>query len=457
MTQPRTFDVNGFLDEQRVGPTHVLIVALLILTMAVDGYDIFLIGIILPALAEGLRVEPETLTVVFVMQQLGLLIGNFLVGTVADRIGRRVTLLWCLLIFGSLTLATMYATTIPQLVVLRFVAGIFFSGVIPNSISLVSEIMPKRLRAGAVSVAFSGYTGGILIGSTVQAWLLPFGWQAAFVVGGTLPLVLVVVLYFSLPESLRYLANRRPRDPRIPRLLRRIDPKLVFDGSEQFVIREEKVVAEKMPVLELFRPGRVATTLLLWVGFHMAFVVSNLFGAWKTTVLHDFGGLAFTRIALLMAVQSVAGIAGTITSGFVMDRYGPTRVLPVYLAAASLATAAVAFTDLSSAWTLAAFVAFGYFSNGGLSGINALASISYPSRIRATGISWAHGAGRAGAMIGPALGGALIARDVGVAGVFLITAIPQMLAAIAIFALWRLGARGGDRPLSAAAPPAAAT
>jgi AAHS family 4-hydroxybenzoate transporter-like MFS transporter len=443
MSESRTFDVNAFLDDRKVGRTHVLIVVLLILTMMVDGYDIFLIGIILPALANGLGVEPETLTIVFVMQQLGLLIGNFLVGPIADRIGRRVTLLWCLLIFGSLTLVTMYATTIPALVALRFVAGIFFSGVIPNTISLVSEIMPKRLRAGAVSVAFSGYTGGILIGSTVQAWLLPYGWQAAFVVGGVLPLLLCAVLYLKLPESLRFLANRKPRDPRIPRLLRRIDPGLAFDGTEQFVMREDKVVAERMPILELFRNGRWATTLLLWVGFHMAFIVSNLFGAWKTTVLHDFGGLPFERIALLMAVQSGAGIVGTLTSGFVMDRYGPTRVLPVYLAGASVATAVVAFTNLWSAWTIVAFLAFGYFSNGGLSGINALASISYPSRIRATGIGWAHGAGRAGAMIGPVIGGAMIARDVGVGAVFLVTAIPQMLAALAIAGLWQIGRRDG--------------
>jgi AAHS family 4-hydroxybenzoate transporter-like MFS transporter len=446
----RTFDVDAFLDDRKVGRTHVLIVVLLILTMMVDGYDIFLIGIILPALADGLGVEPETLTIVFVMQQLGLLIGNFLVGPVADRIGRRVTLLACLAVFGALTLVTMYATTIPALVVLRFVAGIFFSGVIPNTISLVSEIMPKRLRAGAVSVAFSGYTGGILIGSSVQAFLLPYGWQAAFVVGGVLPLLLCAVLYFTLPESLRFLANRKPRDPRIPRLLRRIDPELAFDGTEQFVMREEKAVAERMPILELFREGRWATTLLLWVGFHMAFIVSNLFGAWKTTVLHDFGGLSFERIALLMAVQSGAGIAGTLTSGFVMDRYGPTRVLPVYLAGASVATAVVGFMDLESVWTLVAFLAFGYFSNGGLSGINALASISYPSRIRATGIGWAHGAGRAGAMIGPVIGGAMIARDMGVAAVFLVTAIPQMLAALAIVGLWRVGRRGGGMRAPAA-------
>lgn len=438
MSEQKVFDVNRFLDTQKVGRTHILILALLILTMMVDGYDIFLIGIILPALAEGLNVEPATLTVVFVVQQFGLLLGNFIVGPVADRVGRRVTLLWCLLIFGSLTLVTMYATTIPQLVVLRFIAGIFFSGVIPNTISLVSEIMPKRLRAGSVSVAFSGYTGGILIGSTVQAWLLPFGWQAAFVVGGVLPLILCAVLYFTLPESLRYLANRRPSDRRIPALLQRIDPTLRLDGTERFIVREESVRAQRMPMLALFQEGRWIITLLLWTGFHMAFIVSNLFGAWKTTVLFEFGGIPFTRIALLMGAQSIAGIFGTLTSGFVMDRYGPTRVLPIYLAGASLATAVVAFIDLWSVWIIVAFVVFGYFSNGGLSGINALASISYPSRIRATGISWAHGLGRAGAMLGPILGGAMIAREMGVGSVFLITAIPQMGAALAILAMHRV-------------------
>jgi AAHS family 4-hydroxybenzoate transporter-like MFS transporter len=307
-----------------------------------------------------------------------------------------------------------------------------------------------------VSVAFSGYTGGILLGSFVQGYLLPYGWQAAFVVGGVLPLLLAAVLYFSLPESLRYLANIKPRDPRIGRLLQRIDRDLVLRGDEQFVVGEERV-AQKLPVLALFQQGRLATTLLLWAGFHMAFIVSNLFGAWKTTVLHDAGALPFTAIAVLMGAQSIAGIFGTLTSGFVMDRYGPTRVLPVYLAAASLATAAVAFTDLSSSWTFAAFLAFGYFSNGGLSGLNALAAISYPSRIRTTGLSWAQGAGRAGAMLGPALGGVLIARDMGVPGVFLITAIPQMLAAVAIFALWRVRARGGNGALPATAAPTAAS
>lgn len=442
-----TFDVNRFLDERKVGRPHALIVALLILAMMVDGYDIFLIGIILPALSADLGIAPAALTVVFVAQQFGLLLGNFVIGPVADRYGRRTTLLACLVIFGLLTLATVFATSVTELVGLRFVAGVFFSGVIPNTISLVSEIMPKRVRAASVSITFAGYTSGAtLIGAPVLAWLLPYGWQSAFIVGGALPLVLAAVLYFTLPESLRFLAARNPRDPRIPSLLKRIDPTLALAGNETFVARGEDAPGARMPIVALFREGRTATTLLLWVGFHMAFIVSNLFGAWKITVLSQFGGLADTRIATLMAVQGAAGVIGTLTSGFVMDRLGPTRVLPVYLGGAALATAVVAFIDLGSFATVFAFLVFGYFANGGLSGINALASISYPSPIRATGISWAHAAGRAGAMLGPILGGAMIAREIGVPGVFVLTAIPQLCAALAIVALWRM------RPGSVALP-----
>jgi AAHS family 4-hydroxybenzoate transporter-like MFS transporter len=91
-------------------------------------------------------------------------------------------------------------------------------------------------------------------------------------------------------------------------------------------------------------------------------------------------------------------------------------------------------------WTMVVFVISGYFSNGGLSGLNALASISYPSQMRATGVSWAHAAGRAGAMVGPILGGALIANGFGVSGVFLVAAVPQLCAGLAIFVMWRVHA-----------------
>lgn len=438
--EPNTFDVNRFLDSRSIGRAHIVTVVLLILTMVVDGYDIFLVGIVLPFLANDLGIAPAALTIVAVVQQFGLLLGNFVIGPIADRYGRRVTLLTCLAVFGALTLVAPFASTVPEFVVLRFVTGVFLSGVIPNAIALVSEIMPTRVRATFVSITFAGFTmGTTVIGAPVVKWLVPYGWEYAFVAGGVLPLALVAVLYFALPESLRFLAAHAPRDPRIPRQLRRLDPGLELDGDEVFVARGAETGAGKVPILMLFRDGRAATTLLLWVGFHMAFIVSNLMGTWRNQVLTD-GGLTLNQIASIMFFPGIAGVIGTLTSGYVMDRLGPTRVLPVYLAGASVAMASIAFLELPSLWTMLAFVVYGYFSNGGLSGLNALASITYPSQVRATGVSWAHAAGRAGSMVGPALGGAMIASGFGVTGVFLVTAIPQLCAGLAILVMWRLHA-----------------
>ncbi len=439
-SDPKTFDVNRFLDSRSIGRAHIVTVVLLIFTMIVDGYDIFLVGIVLPFLATDLKLAPADLTIVVVVQQFGLLLGNFVVGPIADRYGRRVTLLTCLAVFGALTLVAPFASTVPQFVVLRFITGVFLSGVIPNAIALVSEIMPTRVRSTFVSITFAGFTmGTTVIGAPVVKWLVPRGWEYAFVAGGALPLLLVAVLYFALPESLRFLAAHAPRDPRIPRQLRRLDPSVVLEGDEVFVARGAEGGTGKVPILTLFRDNRAATTLLLWVGFHMAFIVSNLMGTWRNQVLTD-GGLSLNQIASIMFFPGIAGVIGTLTSGYVMDRFGATRVLPVYLAGASFAMAAIAFADLPSVWMMVAFVVYGYFANGGLSGLNALASITYPSQVRATGVSWAHAAGRAGSMVGPALGGALIASGFGVTGVFLVTAVPQLCAGLAILAMWRLHA-----------------
>ena len=202
------FDVNRFLDGRNIGRAHVVTVVLLIFTMIVDGYDIFLVGIVLPFLAKDLGIAPAALTIVAVVQQFGLLLGNFVVGPIADRYGRRVTLLTCLAAFGTLTLVTPYASTVQEFVVLRFVTGVFLSGVIPNAIALVSELMPARVRATFVSITFAGFTmGTTVIGAPVVKWLVPYGWEYAFVAGGVLPLLLVAVLYFGLPESLRFLAG----------------------------------------------------------------------------------------------------------------------------------------------------------------------------------------------------------------------------------------------------------
>jgi AAHS family 4-hydroxybenzoate transporter-like MFS transporter len=439
MQTSRTFDVDDFLDTRKVGWPHLKIVILLVLAMMIDGYDIFVTGYTLPVLAKGLHVAPQDLTGVFVLQQLGLLIGTFVVGPVADRFGRRTTLLVGIACFSVCTLAVTQVTNVGQFLVIRFISSIFFSSVIPNSIALSSEVAPRRLRAGAVSLVFCGYTGGNFIGAIVQAWFLePFGWQSAFWIGGLMPVAVFILLFLFLPESIRFRTLRNPNDRRIGDLLRRIDPGLRFDGTERFVMRAPEAKAPRAPIVSLFSDGRLRSTLLLWAAFLSTFIVSHLIGSWNTTVLHNVGGLSLQRLALIASFSTAAGIIGTGTSGFIMDRFGPTRVLPLFLTGAAIAIACLGLVDLHSPMILVVAVASGYFSNSGLGGLNALGAVLYPTRMRATGVSWAAGAGRLGGMLGPVFGGAMLAQHWSLSPIYICAGAPALAAAAAILFIGRV-------------------
>ncbi|MDB5690684.1 MAG: pcaK 3, partial [Sphingomonas bacterium] len=231
----RHFDIDAFLDAQPIGKAHVGLILLLVLAMLLDGYDIFVVGMVLPFLARDMGVAPAALTSVFVVQQFGLLIGTFLVGPLSDRFGRRTTLLVSIAALTLLTLATTQVGTPAELIGIRFASALFFAGVIPNCIALSSELAPSRWRAAIVGIVFCGFTGGHFIGAFVQAFMLEaYGWQSAFWLGGVLGVAVFACLLLFLPESIRFRVRRDPRDPRIPRALRKIASGVTLAGDEQF-------------------------------------------------------------------------------------------------------------------------------------------------------------------------------------------------------------------------------
>ncbi|WP_434106101.1 MFS transporter [Paraburkholderia caffeinilytica] len=437
MSGATDLNVDEFIGSQPLRWLHVLIVALLIATMVIDGYDIFMVGFILPALAHGLKVHPAALTQVLVIQQLALLIGTMVVGPVIDRFGRRRVLLIAMSVFAVLTIATSQIRTLVQLDAMRFAAAFFFSAVIPATLTLAAEFAPRRYRAAAVSVVFCGYTGGNLIGASVQAWILPLGWQAAFWVGGLLPLVLLVGLWRWLPESVQYRALRNPADPSIGETLCRLDPSQAFAAGQRYIVRQRERQA-RLSLGALFRDGRAATTLLLWLAYLATGIFTYINNSWTTTLLHVARQMPMSQIAGLMAMSAVAGIVGTASSGFVMDRFGAARVLPAYMAGAAAAIAVIATMDLDSVWTPLAFAALGFLYNSGWGALNALCSVISPPEMRATGVAWSHGAAKVGGMIGPAIGGGLIAAQWDLTPILLIAGGFEFVAAAAVLGLLML-------------------
>jgi AAHS family 4-hydroxybenzoate transporter-like MFS transporter len=446
------FDVSAFLDRPTFGSYRILVFALCTLVMTLDGYDVFVVGYVVPAIATDFGVPLPAVTSIFVFQTIGLGVGAYAISPFSDRLGRRNLIIICTALLGIITLLGTFATSVGQLSALRFLASFFFGAVVPNLVATTSEYCSHRSRPILVIILFMGYTigagGG---GSIASALAAQYGWRAAFYMGGLAPLLAVAILIPLLPESIRFMVLAGNRNREVAETLKRIDPAVDLAGATGFTVQEEKTGA--MPVIALFQHGRAATTVLLWLSYAMNLFVLTLIASWMPTFLRVFAGVDLKAAGAIAALFSLGGIISPLALGYFMDRYGVTRVLSANYIAAGIS---ILLTGLwSGDATLAAVGVFcaGLFVIGGQGGINALASMLYPTEMRATGVGWALGAGRVASVFGPLLGGAMLAQHWSGGAIFTAAAVPVFIAAAATLYV-RFGRDG--TPGAAALPKAIA-
>ena len=424
------FNVSDFINRRRVGGTQVTVMLLCALIMVADGYDAFVVGFILRPLAQAFGVSPAAIVPVFALQSVGIAIGASCAGMLADRFGRRRTLLTSAVLLGLLTLATTQASSVAEIIWLRFIAGIFFGAILPNSVAMTVEFAPERLRATMVNWMFIGYVGGVAAGGGVTAlFVTQYGWQSAFWVGGLVPLVIAVLLYLFLPESIRFCVLRDGHDPRIAGVLRRMDPGLSLTGQERFVLDEPH--AAGLPLLALFRERRAPLTVLIWLAYFMNILVISLLGAFLPIFLHNFGGLSLESAAAVTSFYSICGLTAMLVYGRLIDLFGGPIVITITSILACVSVAALGEIDLASWWVYAAMVFVGAGVVAAQAGLHALCSMIYPTRMRATGLGWAMGIGRVGGMAGPLLGGMALAGHWTALPSFLTGALPMLVVGVA--------------------------
>lgn len=444
------FDVQPVIDQQtRVAP-HLPLVILMALIMLIDGYDVFMLGKIAPAMAADFG-EPVTgLTLVFVLQQAGLAIGSFLIGPISDRYGRKTVILVCVAVFGVLTLAPIWANSLLQVALMRGAAGLFLAGVIPNAAAMLTECAPPHRRASFVSIAFTGYTAGGAGSALVVIWLLDtHGWESAFLIGGIVPLILAPIFALVTDESLQFRIRRNPRDPALKRAVQRLDPTLDLSTVEEFRLSGaagDGPSPKPGDVLAVFRNGRAPMTLMLWIAFFMALGLISLMGAWMATFFHVLADVPLSRWAAYSLLSFVGGMAGTTSVGFLMDRYGRTRVLVTLFLIDAVALALLGLLPFGGAPFIVALLVWGYCQAGGQAGINAICAQAYPTSIRASGVGLAFGMGRLGGIALPALGGLMLAAEASLSQLFLTIAIGPLLIAATLIGAHLMLARAPSSP-----------
>ncbi len=425
-------DVRKFIDQQNVSAYQWLILALCFLVVALDGFDTAAIGFIAPALRTDWGLTPAALSPVLVAALLGLTLGAFCSGPLADRFGRKRILMMSTLVFGVFSLASAWSNSVPSLTILRFLTGVGLGGAMPNAVTLMSEFCPQRRRSVLVTTMFCGFTLGSALGGIVSAHVVPaYGWRMLLIIGGVLPLLVVPLLGLWLPESARFLLLKGGSDRRVTDILTRIAP--LPAGAAGFQIdREEATEASSSPVRLIFLPGRRAGTVLLWLAFFMSMLIIYLLTNWLPLILKDTGR-DLSQAALLTALFQVGGTIGAILLGYWMDRGNAYRVLSVTYFAGALCILAIAFAYANFTILALLVVGIGFCISGAQVGANALAAGFYPTASRATGVAWALGAGRVGSIFGSLIGGALVGQGWGIHGIFLMLTIPALLAAIVVF------------------------
>jgi AAHS family 4-hydroxybenzoate transporter-like MFS transporter len=360
-----------------------------------------------------------------------------------DRVGRRRVLLWATVAFSVFTLASARAASLTELGIIRFLAGFGLGAVLPNATALIGEYSPRRMRIATMMIVTNGFTVGAAAGGFLAAWLIPnHGWRSVWYVGGIVPLVLLAPMYAWLPESLQFLALRRNDTREIAKWLKRIDPAVPVDDTARFVVPESR--APGVPIRHLFADGRAAATSLIWAANFMNIVNAYFVASWLPTVVRDMGYSTSTGVNVGATLQ-VGGVVGTLAIAGFLPRIGFVRVLVACFAVETVAIALIGQPGLPLA--LLFFVAFltGWGIFGGQPTLNALSATYYPTDLRSTGIGAALGIGRVGGIIGPLLGGVMLAAHWSNEALFYAVAVPAMIAALSALLLGRV-IDGAARP-----------
>lgn len=432
MAQAQTVDLSRIIDAQKISAFHITLVVMTFVVVMADGYDIGAAAFAAPALIHEWHVNPADLGKLFSAGLFAGLFGPPLLGWIADHYGRRTAIVGGLLFFGFFTWASVLAQDLVTLTALRFIAGIGIAGVLPIATALVAEFAPRRMRATLFILMFSGVTfGGGVPGLVAARYMGTYGWQILFWVGGLTPIVVAIVAFFVLPESIKFLSLKRERHARLVRQIARMQPGLALDPNADFVIGGEDN-RKKFSYTAIFKGRLALITPMFWLSNAVNLMIFYFINQWTPTILSTAGYPVADAVLATTAFQ-FAGTAGGLAIMRPLDKYGFIPV-PILFACAIPIVASIGMPGLSEGIIIALVAAAGFCLLGLQFGNIASETNVYPTYIRSWGLGSCFGAGRVGSVVGPILGGYLISWHVETRYLFWLAAIPLVIGLVnAIF------------------------
>jgi benzoate transport len=416
--------IHEVIDHGPVAPTQLLVVFIALLLNMLDGFDVTAMAFTVHSIGEQLAITPDRLGLVFSVALAGMMVGAMVIAPLSDVIGRRNMVLACVTAIGTSMFITGYAVSLWQLILLRLITGLGVGGMLASLAAITSEYAPERYRSLAVVTVTAGYPLGAVLGGFIAAPLIPaYGWESVFFAGGGATLAMVIVVYFLMPESLQFLATKHPVNAleKFNAVLKRLGRSPVaalpaIDPAKH---------GDKANVLSLLTEARRAKTITLWLTFFFCFICLYFLMSWIPKLVVN-AGLTETEGVYAAVAFNGGAVAGIVFLGYLASHIGLSKLIGTFLSTAAVGMIIFAFADGADNLILYLLV-IGFLLQGGFTGLYAVAAKIYPTELRSTGLGWAIGLGRFGAVVGPYVGGVLIAANVSMEINFMVFAVPLLM------------------------------
>ncbi|MFD1259192.1 MFS transporter [Entomomonas asaccharolytica] len=367
-----------------------------------DAMDVGLLSFVLAALAKDWQLSATTIAWIGSVNSIGMAVGAFLFGLLADRFGRRFIFIFTLLLFSIASGLTAFTTGLTLFLILRFIIGMGLGGELPVASTLVAESVQPHERGRIVVLLESFWAFGWIIAALIGYFVITdYGWRVAMLLSA-LPAFYAVYLRLNLPDSPRYTAQTVK-----PSITRNI--KMIWSAEYK------------------------KATLMLWIlWFCVVFSYYGMF-LWLPSVV-ILKGFDLVKSFEYVLIMTLAQLPGYFTAAWLIEKVGRKFVLVTYLTGTAIAAYFFGIADTAMQLVMAGMF-LSFFNLGAWGALYAYTPEQYPTLARATGAGMAAGIGRIGGILGPLMVGYMVSYQFSPSVIFNIFCLVIAIGVMAVLVL----------------------
>lgn len=418
----------SIIDEGNMSSFQIVIVALCFILNMNDGIDVLIVSFSSVEIIKEWGLSKADMGYVFSIGLVGMALGCFLIAPIGDKVGRRKIFIISLIMISSGMLLVSFCTSYTQLLAFRLLTGLGIGGILPTMASTASEFSNNKFRDFNVGLVQAGWPVGAIFTGFFCAYAIPeFGWRFAFLIAGCISTFMLVIVLVFMRDSFGFLLRIQPKNA-----IQKINKLLVELKQDMIQFLPEKPIENNNETYKLLFTNEFKdSTIKLWTAVFFGFLTLYTLMSWVPNIAKE-AGLPFEMATYVGVSLNIGAAIGTISVGIFASKFGLKRTVFCYMLLAFFVMLVYGNITLTNTLIFIVILSIGLFVQGGFNGLYPILSRVYPTEIRSTGVGYAVGIGRVGAILGPTLFGLLSDNGLSTTLLFSLFSLPLLITGICV-------------------------